>query len=846
MKKKYRVAADLNDLKKALKYLEDQDHDFVSFDIETNSVVEKTARVIGIGFTCWNDEAWYIPLAEWDGEKLEDTMDPGMEKEFIEELCEILLKKKLIMHNGVFDIACIYHSYGIDLTEALYCDTILLKHTVDEERPFGLKDLAIRYQRKIGIPDSEIANQEQIELKESVIAQGGKWNAKNKEMYLAPADIIGKYCCADVDLTLRIFEYLERRLEREGLMEFFYDWEVMPLYRKATIPMKLRGLYIDVNYFKKLEKESECDIIKLESEVFNEIQGDIEPKVKEILDKAVKTTRSGRFAERVLRYYNLPVPINGKTGKPTLAKSKLQSLKADFPDHIALEWLTYESEYLACPLEWIEEHIDVLSDDEGNVDEVFVPPHWKNTRPKRVYEMDPGEPSLSEDVVYEIKKEIYVEQKPDLPNVFNLSSTQHLAWLLYDLYGQEPSSYSRQTNAPQVDKNSLEKFDLPFIPNLAKLKKEEKVLSTYIKPILEKHIEGWIYPSMLQFGTTSGRYSCAGGLNLQTLPRDDVRIKKGFIAPPGYKVVNADFSSLEPRIFAWVSKDPGLKEVYFNNLDLYSKIAIDVFGLDSEKYSAVEFLEDGSENPKFLKTVDKSIRDKVKIFTLAVVYGANAFRIAQLMKVSVEEAQDTITKYLDSYPYLKDYMENQDITARVEGRVWTEFGRIRHLPEARRLYGEFGEALNNKMAMALYYAGDEGRMLHEQMQRLHRSKKQENKERARKLREEILKLGREGVDTYYRFRNYMNNAKNFPIQSTAAHVTNAALIKLSDRFKEERIDGWISLQVHDEICTYIKDEEVDKGAAILQDAMENNVVTAEIDIPMFAVPVIAVNFAEAK
>jgi len=143
--KKYQIAEDLNDLKKALSYLEDQDHDFVSFDIETNSVVEKTARVIGIGFTCWNDEAWYIPLAEWlpeevdhDGERereevwdLQPTMDEDMEKEFIEELCKILLKKKLIMHNGVFDIACIYHSYGIDLTKALYCDTILLKHTVD-------------------------------------------------------------------------------------------------------------------------------------------------------------------------------------------------------------------------------------------------------------------------------------------------------------------------------------------------------------------------------------------------------------------------------------------------------------------------------------------------------------------------------------------------------------------------------------------------------------------------------------------------------------------------------------------------------------------------------------------
>lgn len=701
------------------------------------------------------------------------------------------------MHNGVFDIACIYHSYGINLIEALYCDTILLKHTVDEEQPFGLKDLAVKYQREIDLPEDELANQEQLLLKEAVLAAGGKWTQKQKDMYLAPAEIIGTYCCADVDLTLRIFDYLEGLLEEEELDEFFYEKEVMPLYKNATIPMKLHGLYIDVEYFESLQKEIECDIIKLENEVFDLIRKDIEPKVKEILDSKINATKSGKFAERVLQHYTLPVITNERTGKPTFAKKALQSLEATHPGHIAIDWLL-------------------------------------------------GKKELPEDVVYGIKKELFVEKHPEHPNVFNLSSNKHMSWLLFECYNVKPQSYSRKTGDPQVNKNSLGKYkgELDFIDKLLELKKQEKILSTYINPILDKHIDGWIYPSMLQFGTTSGRYSCAGGLNLQTLPRDDKRIKTGFIAPPGYKVVNADFSSLEPRIFAWVSNDPGLKEVYLKDLDLYSKIAIDVFGL--EGYSAKE------EDSNFLKKAAPEWRNKAKVFTLAVVYGANAFRIAEIMKCSVEEAQDIINKYLDSYPNLKDYMANQDLEARSTGRVTTRFGRVRHLQEAQDLYEEFYDDIENKLTMALHFAGDEGETLYRRMQDIRypdgRRKRLSKADKAQvsKLRKKILELGSEGVEIYYKFRNYMNNAKNFPIQSTAAHVTNASLIKLAKSFKSNKIDGWITLQVHDEVCTYIREDQVDLGTKLLRDAMENNWVTEEIDIPMIADPMIADNFAEAK
>lgn len=703
------------------------------------------------------------------------------------------------MHNGMFDIACMYHSYGINLVNAMYHDTILSKHTVDEERPFGLKDIGEMLY-------GEEATEEQKDLGESVKANGGKWTKTQKDIWMGDPELVAKYAIKDVILTANVFIDFEDIMEEQGLVDFFYEKEVMPLYRRATIPMKLNGVFVDVKYFEDLKKQVEDGIIDLTEEVFSCIKDDIEPKVRELLDKAIRTSRTGQFAEALLRYYDLPVPVNKRTGKPTLAKSALRRLLDDFPKHPALIWLTWE-----CPKieEQQEVEVPIYSDD--------VDPSAKGFKPvegdiigtrlelQTVLVNDPKakEPSLPDDVVYKVKKELFVEKNPELPYVFNLSSTHHLGWLIFDVYGQEPTQYSKQTGKPKVDKDSLEVYDLPFIKPLAKLKKEEKLLSTYINPILEKQHNGWIYPSMQQWGTTSGRYSCGGGLNLQTLPRDDMRIKKGFVAPEGYKVVNADFSALEPRIFSWVSQDPGLKEVWLKGYDLYSQIAIDVFGLDDQEHSA----DPNADN--YLKKVAPEWRQKAKVFTLAVPYGANAGRIASIMKVPYEEAQDIINRYLDAYPGLKNYMWTQEENAMEVGMVYTEFGRIRHLPLAKELSDEFSNAIFNKKKM-IQLCGDEGDKL------------------------------------YYKFRTTLNNSKNFPIQATAAHVTNASLILLADLFDEHEIDGWICLQVHDEITCIVREDQAELAAELLKFAMENNSIAKQIDIPMVSEPLIADSFAEAK
>jgi DNA polymerase I-like protein with 3'-5' exonuclease and polymerase domains len=783
-KKQYTLLKNADSLDRMLDYV--RDLEYVAFDIETNGLGEHKVSTIGVAVSGHFDTGYYAAFYDWNPvtKSLVRLIPEDVERAFIKRLCKILTGKKLIMHNAVFDVTVFRHQYDENLTESVHCDTMLLKHTIDEERPFGLKDLAILYKEEIGIAAEDMANQEQLELAESVKRNGGKWTQQDKEIWKGEVDLVGYYACADVDLTLRMFDFFEDQLYKQRLDEFFYEQEVMPLFREATTQMKYNGVYVDVAYFEGLKREIQDESARLEREIFTDIEEDIQEFVRKHVAKEVDITKTGRFAVELLAHYGLTPPVNSKTGKATVAKSALKALCEEYPNHPALNWLTYEP-IMACPYEL---------DAEGKV---------VKTKAVRVYTIDPDEPELDEEAVFEIKKKIYLDNNPDHPHIFNLGSNAHLGWLIFDQYGCEPEELSRKTQKPKLDADNLEKYEhLPFIKKLLEMKKLDKMLSTYINPILEMQTDGWIYPSMQQYGTTSGRYSCGGGLNLQTLPRDDKRIKKGFIAPPGYKIVNADFSALEPRIFSWVSGDEGLKDIWRKGLDLYSQIAIDVFGLAN--VSANE------KDPNYLKKVMPDYRQKTKVFTLAVPYGANAWRVAQLMGVEVDEAQEIIDAYLDSYPELKVYMADCERAAQRTGMVRTKFGRIRHLQGAKELHRKYGTRITDKRAMKARCGDDVGQEL------------------------------------YYKYRNYMNNSKNFPIQSTAASVCNAALIKLSKLFKKNKIDGWICLQVHDEITCIVREDQAEFAAELLKDSMENNVVTAKIDIPILAEPMVADNLAEAK
>jgi DNA polymerase-1 len=403
---------------------------------------------------------------------------------------------------------------------------------------------------------------------------------------------------------------------------------------------------------------------------------------------------------------------------------------------------------------------------------------------------------------------MFFNKYPDQRYVFNLRSKDNLKHLLFEILEETPLSKT-ETGEPQADDDFLasiaNKYD--WVIKLQDLNKLEKIRGTYIDGILDREESGYIYTSLLQFGTTSGRYASRNP-NLQNLPRpkeDDSglselvltytnAIRKGFIAPEGYVFIDADYSALEPRCFAHMSGDKNLQLIFHNGEDMYSAIAKRVFKLEN--------VGTYKKDPNFLGKLYPEKRQIIKALALAVTYGAEAFRIGELLGVHRNEAQQLIDDYLNTYPGLKSYIKNCHKEAVTDGKVRTIFGRIRHLPTAMELHGEFGPEIVDAKWAKIRGLGDERR----------------------------------------EYKNKLNNSTNFKIQGLAAHIVNRAMIRIARQFKHHGIDGWVTLQVHDQIIAAVKAEQSDQAKKIVQECMEK---VADLSVPLIAEPKIAYNLKDS-
>ncbi len=218
MKKRFieHIIDDISSFCQFIEYMgnERDNFEYVVLDIETDSVQEKKAKVYGIGVAFTDDEAIYIPIRKQDGSKWWSKEEEKDIMYYVEVWCS---DYKLIGHNIIYDTLVLQNEFPLEKPwwEHIYSDTILLKHALEEEKPFGLKDIAVKY---LG----DWADAAQEDLKESVLAAGGKWTKEQKDMYLADTNILGKYCCWDVLLTRNLFDIFQPRLEEEGLKELFY------------------------------------------------------------------------------------------------------------------------------------------------------------------------------------------------------------------------------------------------------------------------------------------------------------------------------------------------------------------------------------------------------------------------------------------------------------------------------------------------------------------------------------------------------------------------------------------------------------------------------------------------
>ena len=235
----------------------------------------------------------------------------------------MLKGKKLVMHNASFDTRFVKNYYGIDLLEDLWVDTGLLVHTVQEEgafgfgNPFGLKSIAIMNQKALGLDIEEAANKEQLELKESIKANGGSVTKENYEIYKADMEILSKYAAADTDLTLRICNLYLGKLKEENLEKFFFEEEVMPIYREVTVPMEEYGVDLDMDLLNKIHGEIIQDLAENKKIVMRSLL-DTDDGKNWVMDTAFSNyppTNKGNWAQELCKRYSLPLPRSEKTGK---------------------------------------------------------------------------------------------------------------------------------------------------------------------------------------------------------------------------------------------------------------------------------------------------------------------------------------------------------------------------------------------------------------------------------------------------------------------------------------------------------------------------------------------------
>jgi len=214
-----------------------------------------------------------------------------------------------------------------------------------------------------------------------------------------------------------------------------------------------------------------------------------------------------------------------------------------------------------------------------------------------------------------------------------------------------------------------------------------KLKSTYLdklpKMISEK--TGRIHTNFSQAVTVTGRLASSDP-NLQNIPirtEEGRKIREAFIAAPHHFIVSADYSQVELRIMAHLSKDPGLLEAFAKGEDIHAKTASEIFGVPLNEVTPLQ--------RRYAKTIN-----------FGLIYGMSPYGLAQQLGIDREEAKAYIDRYFTRYPKVAEYMERSRMVAREKGYVETIFGRRVYVPEihsespARRNAAE-RQAINGPM-----------------------------------------------------------------------------------------------------------------------------------------------------
>jgi len=263
---------------------------------------------------------------------------------------------------------------------------------------------------------------------------------------------------------------------------------------------------------------------------------------------------------------------------------------------------------------------------------------------------------------------------------FNLGSPKQLQEILYEKLGL-PVIKKTPKGQPSTSEAVLQELsmDFPIVHDILSYRAISKLKSTYTDklPKMINSNTGRVHTSYHQAVTATGRLSSSDP-NLQNIPirsEEGRRIREAFIAPEGYKILAADYSQIELRIMAHLSKDQGLMDAFAKGQDIHQATAAEIFSIN---------IDDVTPNQ----------RRSAKAINFGLIYGMSAFGLSKQLQITRAEAQNYIEQYFERYPGVKNYMDETKFSAKQNGYVETVLGRRLYLADIessnyqRRQYAE--------------------------------------------------------------------------------------------------------------------------------------------------------------
>lgn len=334
---------------------------------------------------------------------------------------------------------------------------------------------------------------------------------------------------------------------------------------------------------------------------------------------------------------------------------------------------------------------------------------------------------------------------------FNINSPKQLQTILFDKLQIEYKG--KKGTSVEVLNDIKDKH--PIVEKLIRYRKVSKLISTYLDGMLDYvSADGKIHTTYMQRTTSTGRLSSREP-NLQNLPiRDDEgrNLRKMFASSfENGTIISADYNQIELRLIANFSGDKNMIADYLSGKDIHTATASKIFGVSESE-------------------VTSSMRRVAKSVNFGIIYGISAYGLSQNIGTTPKEAGAFINKYLEIYPSVKAYGDEQIELARKNGYVSTIMGRVRHIPD-----------INSSNHTVRGFAE--------------------------------------------------RTAKNMPLQGSASDIIKIAMVNVSKRFKEQNLKSKLIIQIHDELVVDCHHDESDIVKNILKQEMEGVI---SLQVPLIA------------